>query len=153
MQRGSAVLVDAQLAIAYPAHARQAMDGITGRPHCMTLRIEMVDGADGHHLRLSVADEGKGIAAENQARIFTHGFTTRRGGHGFGLHSCALAAREMGGTLSVHSDGPDRGAIFTLELQIRAAQVHGAPSPAAHRHDSCPPLPGYACQTAFLSGF
>ncbi|HXE51002.1 MAG TPA: ATP-binding protein, partial [Ramlibacter sp.] len=45
-------------------------------------------------------------------------FTTRKSGHGFGLHSCALAAKQMGGTLSAHSDGPGRGATFTLELPI-----------------------------------
>jgi signal transduction histidine kinase len=54
------------------------------------------------------------------SRIFNHGFTTRKTGHGFGLHSGALAARELGGSLSVHSDGPGRGAIFTLELPMPA---------------------------------
>ncbi|HEY5594302.1 MAG TPA: ATP-binding protein, partial [Nitrospiria bacterium] len=57
-----------------------------------------------------------GIPAENLTRIFSHGFTTRHDGHGFGLHSGALAAREMGGSLTVHSDGPGLGATFTMEL-------------------------------------
>jgi signal transduction histidine kinase len=59
-----------------------------------------------------------GISPENLRRIFTHGFTTRRGGHGFGLHSCALAAKEMGGSLSAHSAGLAQGATFTLELPM-----------------------------------
>jgi len=63
-----------------------------------------------------VRDNGMGIPPENLTRIFVHGFTTRKEGHGFGLHSGALAAREMGGSLSVHSDGPGKGATFTLEL-------------------------------------
>jgi signal transduction histidine kinase len=63
-----------------------------------------------------VADNGIGIPAENLTRIFNHGFTTRKNGHGFGLHSGALAAKEMGGALAVHSDGPGCGATFTLEL-------------------------------------
>jgi signal transduction histidine kinase len=67
-----------------------------------------------------VQDNGEGIAAQNLSRIFAHGFTTRQDGHGFGLHSCALAAMEMGGSLTAHSDGPDRGAIFTLELPFKA---------------------------------
>jgi len=49
-------------------------------------------------------------------RIFNHGFTTRKDGHGFGLHSGALAAKEMGGSLAVQSDGAGLGATFTLDL-------------------------------------
>jgi hypothetical protein len=48
-----------------------------------------------------------------------HGFTTRKNGHGFGLHSAALAAQEMSGTLTPHSDGVGRGATFTLELPLQ----------------------------------
>lgn len=44
--------------------------------------------------------------------------TTRQEGHGFGLHSGALAARSMGGTLPVASAGIGQGATFTLELPI-----------------------------------
>ncbi|MOA69557.1 Sensor protein ZraS [compost metagenome] len=65
-------------------------------------------------------DDGEGIAAQNLTRIFAHGFTTRKNGHGFGLHSCALAAMEMGGSLTAHSEGPGRGATFTLELPFKA---------------------------------
>jgi len=60
-----------------------------------------------------------GIPPENLTRIFAHGFTTRPGGHGFGLHSGALAAKDLGGSLSAHSDGPGRGAIFTLDLPVK----------------------------------
>src|SRR5450432_3297355 len=60
-----------------------------------------------------------GIPAENLTRIFSHGFTTRKEGHGFGLHSGALAAKEMGGTLAAFSEGPGRGATFTLELTVQ----------------------------------
>jgi signal transduction histidine kinase len=59
-----------------------------------------------------------GIVTKNLTRVFAQGFTTRKGGHGFGLHSGALAARDMGGALSVHSYGPGRGATFTLELPV-----------------------------------
>ena len=65
---------------------------------------------------IDVIDNGVGIPAENLTRIFGHGFTTKATGHGFGLHSAALAAKEMGGSLSVRSDGPGLGATFTLEL-------------------------------------
>jgi C4-dicarboxylate-specific signal transduction histidine kinase len=65
---------------------------------------------------ITVRDNGIGIAPENLTRIFGHGFTTKKNGHGFGLHSGALAAKQMSGSLTVHSDGPGKGAAFTLEL-------------------------------------
>jgi PAS domain S-box-containing protein len=65
---------------------------------------------------ITVIDNGIGIAPENRTRIFSHGFTTRQDGHGFGLHSGALAAKELGGSLTAHSDGLNLGAAFTLDL-------------------------------------
>ncbi len=65
---------------------------------------------------IAVTDNGVGIWAENLTRMFGHGFTTKRNGHGFGLHSGALAAKQMGGTLSVRSEGPGKGATFILQL-------------------------------------
>lgn len=73
---------------------------------------------ESQRVRVTVQDNGVGIQPENLTRIFSHGFTTRRNGHGFGLHSGALAAREMGGSLLAHSDGPGCGAVFTLELPV-----------------------------------
>ncbi|MDB6053587.1 MAG: Integral rane sensor signal transduction histidine kinase [Verrucomicrobiales bacterium] len=67
-------------------------------------------------VKISISDNGVGIPQENLTRIFNHGFTTRKDGHGFGLHSGALAAKEMGGALIARSDGPGLGACFTLEL-------------------------------------
>ena len=74
-------------------------------------------------VRLIVADNGVGIPTENLARIFVHGFTTRTKGHGFGLHSSVNAAKEMKGSLTVHSDGPGKGAVFTLDLPAAPATV------------------------------
>jgi signal transduction histidine kinase len=74
-------------------------------------------------LRIEVQDNGVGINEENIAKIFRHGFTTREGGHGFGLHSSALAAQEMDGSLTVQSDGPGHGATFILELPLRIKQT------------------------------
>jgi two-component system NtrC family sensor kinase len=89
---------------------------------CVTLRVASGPAC----VRISVADNGVGIAPENMTRIFAHGFTTRRDGHGFGLHSGALAARELGGSLQVFSDGPGRGATFVLELPLDQPAIAAA---------------------------
>lgn len=83
--------------------------------------VRIAKCADG--VQVSVADNGVGIREEHIAKIFSHGFTTRKHGHGFGLHSGALAAKELGGSLRVHSAGPDRGATFTLELPQRPPEM------------------------------
>ena len=69
-----------------------------------------------NRIQIEVEDNGVGIPPENLTRIFSHGFTTRKNGHGFGLHSGALAAKQFGGSLTVQSAGPGLGARFTLEL-------------------------------------
>jgi signal transduction histidine kinase len=90
-----------------------------GRPD-QRLTVRVAHGAG--QIKISVADNGVGIAPENLTRIFGHGFTTRKDGHGFGLHSGALTAQEMGGTLTVHSTGPGHGACFILTLPAEATQ-------------------------------
>lgn len=70
----------------------------------------------------TISDNGMGIDAANLTRIFQHGFTTRDNGHGFGLHSSALAASEMDGSLTAQSLGPGQGATFTLELPMRTME-------------------------------
>jgi PAS domain S-box-containing protein len=80
----------------------------------VTVRVAMGDGC----VRISVMDNGIGIPPENLTRIFNHGFTTRKTGHGFGLHNGSLTAKELRGSLTVHSEGPGNGATFTLELPI-----------------------------------
>ena len=78
--------------------------------------------SDDGWVRIEVSDNGIGISQENLTRIFSHGFTTRREGHGFGLHSAALAAEDMNGRLTALSDGPGRGATFVLEIPYRNAE-------------------------------
>jgi signal transduction histidine kinase len=102
------------------SNAKYAMSNLTDRTRQMTLTVLPLD--DGT-LQISVKDEGEGIPAENMTRIFTHGFTTRKEGHGFGLHSCALAALEMKGRLTAHSDGPGKGAVFTLHIPLDPART------------------------------
>jgi signal transduction histidine kinase len=107
-------------------NAKYAVDEAAPPEKILTLRLRPQDAAT---LTIAIADNGIGIPAENLTRIFSHGFTTRPGGHGFGLHSAALAARQMGGRLTAHSPGPGQGATFTLELPI-ATPSGAAPSAA-----------------------
>ncbi|ATB40121.1 sensor histidine kinase [Cystobacter fuscus] len=95
------------------SNAKYAMDGVP--PAERMLRVELAP-AESDRVRIQVHDNGMGIAPEMLTRIFQYGFTTREEGHGFGLHSSAIAAQEMGGSLTVHSNGPGHGATFTLEL-------------------------------------
>lgn len=96
-------------------NAKYACDATNRKDKCVTVRLK--PGAEGR-VKIEVADNGIGIPKENLERIFTQGFTTRKGGHGFGLHSGILAAQELGGSLSVRSEGHAKGATFLLELPI-----------------------------------
>lgn len=111
-----------QILINLIRNATHACDEAGGNDKQMTVRIRHCHGM----VRISVADNGVGIPPQNMTRIFNHGFTTRKSGHGFGLHSGALAAREMGGSLRAHSDGPGRGACFNLELPLQPPSLHRA---------------------------
>ena len=108
-----------QILINLIGNAKHAVNHHEGTEKRLTLRIRtMPEG----RVRIIVMDTGTGIASENLTKIFQYGFTTKKEGHGFGLHSAANAAREMKGSLTASSDGPGRGATFTLELP--AANVH-----------------------------
>jgi signal transduction histidine kinase len=101
-------------------NARHAInDGARGEGRVILRLRREEDGA----IRLEVEDTGCGIRPEHLGKMFTHGFTTRKGGHGFGLHSSACAAAEMGGRLTCRSEGPGRGSVFILVLPPRSMSV------------------------------
>ncbi len=102
-----------------------AKDACADRPW-ENRRIEVKTEPVDDRIRISVIDSGVGIAPENLRRIFGQGFTTKKHGHGFGLHSSVLAAREMGGSLAVFSPGANQGATFVLELPVQPPK----PNPA-----------------------
>jgi C4-dicarboxylate-specific signal transduction histidine kinase len=102
-----------QILVNLISNAEYALCHSQNAERVLTLRIKLLGE---NRPCVVVADNGIGIAPKNLTRIFSHGFTTRRDGHGFGLHSGALAAREMGGNLRVESNGLGQGATFTLEL-------------------------------------
>jgi len=101
------------------SNARQAFHDTDVDPQQIEISLY---GHRSNAVRITVSDNGIGIAEENLTRIFQHGFTTRRDGHGFGLHSSAIAASEMNGTLRAESMGPGKGSTFILELPLRTME-------------------------------
>lgn len=101
-----------QILVNLVRNAKDACEALPDGSKTVTIRVARCERG----VRIAVADTGIGILPENMTRIFTHGFTTKKSGHGFGLHSGALAARELGGTLHAESPGKGLGATFILEL-------------------------------------
>lgn len=86
------------------------------------LSISVQNSREGH-IKIEVRDNGIGIPEENLTRIFEHGFTTKKKGHGFGLHSTALSVNELNGSINVHSEGINTGAVFTIELPFKTQEA------------------------------
>jgi len=105
-----------QILVNLISNAKYAMDEANPQEKRLTLKVSSNES----RFKISIEDNGVGISPENLVRVFAHGFTTKQTGHGFGLHSSALAAKEMGGELSASSDGIGSGATFTLELPLRS---------------------------------
>jgi signal transduction histidine kinase len=110
-----------QILINLLSNARHALVETQGQDKRLTIRVR--PAPDEPKLLIEVADNGMGISPENLPRIFTQGFTTKKTGHGFGLHISALAANEMKGRLTCTSPGPGQGATFILELPMAGEEV------------------------------
>ena len=103
-------------------NAKHACQSTNRTDKCISVRV----GRRSTGVEIAVSDNGIGIPPENLTRIFSHGFTTKKNGHGFGLHSGALAAKELGGALRVESSGTGHGATFVLELPFESQEnSHG----------------------------
>ena len=106
-----------QILVNVITNAKNAMVEYPGNSHCLTARILLPSDRTGS-VRLEVTDTGGGIKAENLPRLFAQGFTTRKAGHGLGLHSAAISAKNLGGALQARSEGEGRGATFMLDLPL-----------------------------------
>lgn len=92
---------------------------VAGSTHAPGLiKIQML--ADEENFCIQIVDNGIGIPHDKLETIFAHGFTTKKTGHGFGLHSSAIAAKVLGGSLHAESQGAGTGATFKLTLPIKA---------------------------------
>jgi C4-dicarboxylate-specific signal transduction histidine kinase len=112
------VLVDRhqimQILVNLVSNAKHALEDVSRPDRQLCVSIAKVEGG----ARIEVRDNGAGITAENLPKIFSHGFTTKKTGHGFGLHNCANAAQQMDGSLTAYSDGPGKGASFVLRMAV-----------------------------------
>lgn len=97
-------------------NAKNAMVEHSESTRRLTLRVGVPTGSA--FARLEVIDTGGGIKAENLPKLFAQGFTTRKAGHGLGLHSSAIVAKNLGGALQAQSAGEGQGATFTLDLPL-----------------------------------
>ncbi|MBA3503930.1 MAG: ATP-binding protein [Myxococcota bacterium] len=110
-----------QILINLISNARHALKNSPDGPQQLIVRVRTVQNV----LEIVIEDTGIGIPAENLEKIFVHGFTTKEGGHGFGLHASANTARELGGSLRVASGGIGCGATFTVEIPLdQPARAH-----------------------------
>ena len=109
-----------QILVNLVQNAKQALDEANARDRRLTVRITR---AANERVRIEISDNGIGIQEQHLTKIFAYGFSTKKDGHGFGLHGSALAAKEMGGSLRSHSDGPGQGATFALDLPLKTAEV------------------------------
>jgi signal transduction histidine kinase len=111
-----------QILVNLIANAKDAMITQSVSIHRLSVRVSMA-GDGTNVVRLEVADTGCGISAEHLPRLFTQGFTTKQHGHGLGLHSAAISAKKMGGSIHAASAGAGHGATFTLSLPVVLAEM------------------------------
>jgi signal transduction histidine kinase len=111
-----------QILINLVSNAQHALAATAEEARRLTVRMSFPRPGE---IVYQVADSGMGIARENLTRIFEHGFSTRGRGHGLGLHGSANLAAEMGGSLQAESEGPGRGATFTLRVPVHQSSVAG----------------------------
>lgn len=96
---------------------QNARDSVLAHSTNKEKRITLsVDTIDHDTLCISVEDNGIGMPQDILNRLFSFGFTTKPDGHGFGLHSAALSAKDIGAVLTAQSRGLGHGAKFSLKL-------------------------------------
>jgi signal transduction histidine kinase len=106
-----------QILVNFIANACDAMAANSAAPARLAISVRTVLD----QLEISVEDSGVGMDPEQLPRVWEFGFTTKAHGHGFGLHSAAVAAQQLGGAVSAHSAGPGRGACFRVTIPVNAA--------------------------------
>lgn len=86
-------------------------------PEQRWLRITTgMEAGDSPLVLLRIRDHGAGITPGEVEKIFKFGYTTKKSGSGFGLHSCATYLMANHGSITVESEGPGQGCEFVVRL-------------------------------------
>lgn len=100
-------------------NTERTLDEIKANPN----KIKIKTSLDNNSVKITIADNGKGIAEEIKSKIFDHLFTTKQVGQGTGL-GLAIARQIIverhQGTLDVNSQ-VGQGTVFAIEIPIFAA--------------------------------
>jgi len=103
-----------QIIVCYVSNARDAMLLGGAAPPRIVLRLYR----DGEDAVFSIEDTGPGMSKETLSQLWEFGFTTKRNGHGFGLHASVKAARDIGAVVRADSAGVGSGACFSVRLPL-----------------------------------
>ncbi len=109
-----------QIFVSIIDNAQQALTESPNEPKILTISTRRTDSKK---IRIEITDNGIGIKPEDRTKIFKQGFTTKPEGHGFGLHSCMLTAKDLHGSINVQSKGINQGTTVTLELPLAEIEV------------------------------
>jgi signal transduction histidine kinase len=102
-----------QILVVLVKNAVEAVSPIEGQERWVSVGTHRQSSGE---IIIEVEDNGVGIREEDRTRIFAFGYTTKKASDGLGLHTAALAAEILGGSLEVSSEGPRSGSKFTLVL-------------------------------------
>ena len=100
-------------------NAKHAVQDLNLEPRMIKVAVIQPDEES---VTIEVIDNGVGISPDNMINLFKYGFSTKSNGHGFGLHSGANSAKQLGGSLTAHSDGLGKGATFKLTLPVEVVE-------------------------------
>jgi two-component system, sensor histidine kinase len=127
---------------------RQVLTNLIGNavkftPHGeVRLEAEADETADGWRLHVRVADNGIGMSAEQQTRLFqpfsqADASTSRHfGGTGLGLAICHRLVQEMGGAIACDSI-PGKGSVFSFDVHLQRAEDVPNARDAADDDNAC----------------
>ncbi len=141
-----------QVLINLIANAHAAFAGVESRIRKIDIDVDN----DGESVCIRVRDNASGMSKEVRQKIFDAHFTTRETGTGLGLHFCTLSISRLGGRISVHSDGVDKGSEFVIRLPMRrstAASIEaGGPESMLQPESDLPATPADRFAESFPGG-